>query len=86
MRPRGMMAEALASAAAQAPGTVREISCRTGVPYDVARYTASRLLARGELALLGAGRPAVIGSPAEQHCGAAALGALLRSPHWRRAA
>lgn len=63
MRPRGSFgaaALALTSAAAQAPGTVRDIGARAQVDPHVARYTVSRLLSRGELAALNSGRPTVL--------------------------
>ena len=63
MRPRGSFgaaALALTSAAAQTPGTVRDIAARGQVDPHVARYTVSRLVSRGELAALNAGRPTVL--------------------------
>jgi len=59
MRPRGSFGEvALAlSTAAMQPGTVRELALRSCVGYDVARYTASRLVDAGELVVVESGRP-----------------------------
>lgn len=75
MRPRGSFgaaALALTSAAAQAPGTVRDIAARGQVDPHVARYTVSRLVSRGELAALNTGRPTVLAP--------AAAGASARAP------
>lgn len=48
MRPVGDVAQALFSAAA-VPGTVKDFCQRAQVGYAVGRYTASRMLRRGEL-------------------------------------
>lgn len=59
-RPMGEIALVLRSAAVQ-PGTVRQLAERAQVGYDSARYTASRLIDRGELVVLdGNARPAVL--------------------------
>jgi hypothetical protein len=62
MRPPGDLARALASAARQ-PGTVRELCQRAQVGFDVGRKTASRLLQRGELEVLGVAPAAGPGRP-----------------------
>ncbi len=59
MRPVGDVAQALFSAAA-VPGTVKEFCRRACVGYGVGRYTASRMLRRGELVAV----PAASGGPA----------------------
>lgn len=59
-RPMGEIALVLRSAAAH-PGTVRQLAERAQVGYHHARYTASRLVDRGELVVLdGNARPAVL--------------------------
>lgn len=60
MRPRGEVSEALVRAAQAGPAPVRELAARAGVGYSVARYTATRLVDRGELVVLHGGRPAVL--------------------------
>lgn len=63
MRPRGEVAEALLKAAKEGPATVRELCRRARVAYGAGRYTASRLVARGDLVAQGEGRPAVLALP-----------------------
>jgi hypothetical protein len=66
MRPRGTfgaVVQALAAAAAQGPGTARELSERAQVGFDVGRKTASLMVARGDLVAVSAGRPAVLAAP-----------------------
>lgn len=63
MRPRGELSQALVKAAAQGPGPVRALAERAQVGYSAARYTASRMVDRGELVVLEAGRPALLGVP-----------------------
>jgi hypothetical protein len=67
MRPRGSLGEVavvLRQQALQQPGPVRELAARAQVGYDCARYTATRLVQAGELAVLNPGqRPAVLGPP-----------------------
>jgi hypothetical protein len=63
MRPRGELSQALVKAAEQGPGAVRTLAERAQVGYGAARYTASRMVDRGELVVLGAGRPALLGVP-----------------------
>jgi len=59
-RPMGDIAMAMRSAAVQC-GTVRQLAERAQVGYAHARYTASRLVDRGELVVLdGSARPAVL--------------------------
>ena len=60
MRPRGTYGEIAAALLehAGAPASVREIAHRAQVSVPVARYTASRLVDRGELVVLDGGRPA----------------------------
>jgi hypothetical protein len=65
MRPLGELAQALLNHAA-APGTVRQLCERAQVGYGPGRYTASRLLAAGQLRAVdavqgsGPGRPAAV--------------------------
>jgi hypothetical protein len=63
MRPRGDIARALHGAALQGPGTVTQLAHRAQVGESVARYTASRMVSRGELVEVQPGRPAVLGAP-----------------------
>jgi hypothetical protein len=66
MRPRGTfgaVVQALAAAAAQGPGTVREICERAQVGEGVGRYSASRMVARGELVAVRDSRPMVLAAP-----------------------
>jgi hypothetical protein len=66
MRPRGTfgaVVQALAAAAAQGPGTARELCERAQVGDGVGRYTASRMVARGELVAVSASRPMVLAAP-----------------------
>lgn len=60
MRPRGEIAVALALAAKIGPGTVADMCRRAQVGMAAGRYTASRMVDRGELVVLEAGRPAVV--------------------------
>ena len=64
MRPRGDFSRELHAAALQGPGTVTELAHRAQVGLRVARYTASRMLARGDLVPLTEGRPVVLGAAA----------------------
>jgi len=61
--PRGELSQALVKAAAQGPGPVRALAERAQVGYGAARYTASRMVDRGELVVLERGRPALLGLP-----------------------
>lgn len=92
MRPLGEIAMALHSAALQ-PGTVRQFCERAQVAYGVGRYTASRMVQRGELVLLG--DPAPVrpgpGRPASLLVAAAAapapvcdLGVVLSRSFWEQ--
>ncbi len=70
-RPLGEVTQALAEAARAGPGTVRELAQRAQVGRRVATYTASRMVARGQLVpverLTPAGRrcwPRVFAAPA----------------------
>lgn len=69
MRQVGDVAQALYSAAA-VPGTVKEFCRRACVGYAVGRYTASRMVQRGELVQA----PAMNALP----CAAAAAGPVSR--------
>lgn len=74
MRPRGDITAALVCAAARGPGAVRELAARAQVGYAVARYTASRMVTRGELVVVNDTRPqqlAVPGLPMAHGCAAA---------------
>jgi hypothetical protein len=88
MRPRGSygeVAEALRTAAAQAPGTVRDLAQRACVGYDVARYTASRLVDAGTLVVQVPQRPAVLAAAPAGATGAEPLVTVMRS-FWERPA
>lgn len=64
MRPdRGEVAQALLRAAAHGPGTVTALARRAQVGLPTARYTASRLIGRGDLVVLEPGRPAILATP-----------------------
>ena len=63
MRPRGDISKAMLEAARE-PGTVVEVANRAQVGLSYARYTASRMIDRGDLVVLSADRPAVIVSAA----------------------
>lgn len=63
MRPRGEVFEAMRTAALAGPGTVTELAHRGQVGLPVARYTASRMLARGDLVPVSSGRPMVLAVP-----------------------
>jgi hypothetical protein len=63
VRPLGEVSRVLMSAAAEKPGTVRQLAERTQVGYRVAEYTASRLVERGQLVRLSDRRPAVLAAP-----------------------
>lgn len=62
-RPRGDVSRALLQAAKAGPAPVRVLAERALVGYSAARYTATRMVDRGELACLSNGRPAVLGLP-----------------------
>ena len=57
-RPLGEIVRALAQAAQAGPGTVRELAQRAQVGRRVATYTASRMVARGQLVLVEGLSPA----------------------------
>lgn len=63
-RPTGELNQALAAAARDKPGTVCELAARALVGQAVARYTASRMAARGELVAVGTVRRPGVGRPA----------------------
>lgn len=72
MRPRGSFGEvaiALRSAAFEAPGCVAELARRACIGYDVARYTASRLVRSGDLVQINEGRPAILAAPPQAPAG-----------------
>lgn len=85
-RPRGEVSIALLEAARQGPGTVVDLAARAQVGRHAARYTASRLVTRGELVALNAGRPAMLALPPEDTAalGPQALAAVLSG--WGRTA
>lgn len=86
MRPLGAVSLVLMRAATEQPGTVRQLAERTQVGYGAAKYTASRLLERGQLVQVTVQRPAVLGAPPMAPCGDAladALDAMGRS-FWER--
>ena len=82
-RPHGELVQALQAAAGAGPGTVRELAHRGLVGLSVARYTASRMVDRGQLVVVDAGRPAVLALPTTTCAEAAAVGADLAAA-WRR--
>ena len=63
MRRRGELAELLSAAAAQGPGSAEELGQRAQMGSSLARYTASRMVSRGELVRLSDHRPALLGLP-----------------------
>lgn len=65
-RPLGEVAQALADAARAEPDNVRALARRARVGYRVARYTATRMEQRGELVVVLAARPRVMGVPDAQ--------------------
>jgi hypothetical protein len=60
MRPMGPIAKAMRQAAAQQPGSVRELAERAQVGYAAACYTATRMVQRGQLVPLTTSRPVVL--------------------------
>ena len=60
-RPHGEIALALLQAAADQPGTVRELACRAQVGFDAARFKAKDLVRAGHLQVIEPGRPMVVG-------------------------
>jgi len=67
-RPQGTyggIALALRDAAASGPATVRVLCERAQVGYDAGRYTASRLVAAGQLVPVQPGRPMVLAQAPE---------------------
>jgi hypothetical protein len=79
MRPRGELAEALSTAASRGPAPVRELAARAQVGYAAARYTASRMVQRGELVLLDDVRPALLALPLPDEGGQVPVAGELRS-------
>jgi hypothetical protein len=77
LRRRGDIAEALSAAASWGPATVRELAARAQVGYAAARYTESRMVARGELVRICTGRPALVAlpDPADERASAAPMAA-----------
>lgn len=63
-RPMGEVAQVLMREAMVNPGTVRDLAQRAQVGYGVARYTATRLVDRGQLEVKSEGRPMVLGARA----------------------
>jgi hypothetical protein len=74
----GEISLAMLSMAAQQPGTVRDLAMRAQVGYDVARYTATRLVERGQLVRVADQRPAVLGVAPPQPPGGESLGLALQ--------
>ena len=66
MRPQGDITQAMLGAWQQGPATVTQAAHLACVGLGAARYTASRMVARGQLAVLDAARPAVLVLPAAQ--------------------
>lgn len=59
----GEVARALLDAARTEPGTAVQLSQRARVGVGRGRYTVSRMLARGQLVVCVAGRPAILAAP-----------------------
>lgn len=68
MRPMGEIAIALKRAAGEGPATVRDFAQRAQVGLQAAKYTCSRLVARGDMVRLSEGRPAILALSAEGAC------------------
>jgi len=66
MRPVGDITRAMAKAWSEGPAPVAVAAQRACVGFQAARYTASRMVARGDLVVLHAGRPAVLALPGTQ--------------------
>lgn len=79
MRPVGDVARAMRQAADAGPGTVRTLAHRAQVGYDLARCTATRLVQRGELVVVGDDRPMVLAVPPSGEGLGVVLSALHRS-------
>lgn len=62
-RPCGDVRVALRESWGQGPATVSVAAGRACVGLGVARYTASRMVGAGELAVVQSGKPAVLGLP-----------------------
>lgn len=78
MRPPGEISRVMVAAAAERPGTVRELAMRTQVGYGAARYTATRLVDRGALVRMSDERPVVLGVAPPQAPGGESLGLELQ--------
>lgn len=78
MRPLGEISRVMLDMAAQQPGTVRELAERAQVGYDAARYTATRLVERGQLVRVADERPAVLGVAPPQAPAGESLGQALQ--------
>ena len=81
-RPQGSyggLAQALRDAAVSGPAPVRVLCERAQVGYAAGRYTASRLVAAGQLVPVQAGRPMVLALPPAGEGLADHLDALHRS-------
>jgi hypothetical protein len=64
MRRRGEIGRALLDAALMhGPATVRGLAACSGVAYGAARYTASRMIGRGELVVIDRARPVLVAAP-----------------------
>lgn len=60
-RPVGLITRALAQAWSHGPAPVAVAAQRACVGFGAARYTASRMVARGDLVVVAGGRPLVLG-------------------------
>jgi hypothetical protein len=69
MRPKGDICHAMVRAWSQGPATVTQAAHRACVGVSAARYTASRMVSRGELVVVEDGRPSVLGLPAAELVG-----------------
>lgn len=65
MRPMGEISLKMLEALALGPAPVRELAQRAQVGFDVARYTATRLVERGAVVRLEQCRPAVLALPGQ---------------------
>lgn len=68
MRPYGEITHALSAVWQQGPATVTQAAHRACVGLSAARYTATRMVDRGQLVVVEGSRPAVLAVPSPQAC------------------
>ncbi len=84
-RPHGELVLALQAAAGAGPGTVRELAQRGVLGIAAARYTASRMVDRGQLVVVDPSRPAVLALPTTTRtCAAAGADLAGALAGWRK--